>query len=41
MDELISTRTLKEELLSVFTEEAAILKELDEASTPLEAGNHS
>jgi len=36
VDELISTRTLKEELLSVFTEEAAILKELDEVTAELE-----
>ena len=36
VDELVSTRTLKEELMSVFTEEMAIVKELDEVTAELE-----
>eukprot|EP00286_Rhodomonas_abbreviata_P017898 CAMPEP_0181324850 /NCGR_PEP_ID=MMETSP1101-20121128/20591_1 /TAXON_ID=46948 /ORGANISM="Rhodomonas abbreviata, Strain Caron Lab Isolate" /LENGTH=426 /DNA_ID=CAMNT_0023433077 /DNA_START=27 /DNA_END=1304 /DNA_ORIENTATION=+ len=36
VDELVLSRTLKEELLSVFTEEAAILKELDGMDQVLE-----
>jgi hypothetical protein len=29
VDELVTTRTLKEELMSVFKEEAAVMEELD------------